>query len=339
MLIPIAFKNAYPIDQPLVLGADLGGTKTNMALFQHTAQGPELIRQAHFSSRQFPSFADMVRSFLKGGAEKPRRICIGVAGPVVNGKAKLTNLTWELDAESLKKELNLEAVFMINDLEATAYGLAALKNEQLQRLSAATTHVPGNIALIAPGTGLGEAGLFWDGAHYHPFATEGGHAGFGPRDEEDVEVYQFLRMELKRVSWERLVSGQGIMNIFRYLSEYKKLPVSGTLRQAIAQDGAAALSYAALEKSEEVAVRTLELFVKYLATESANLVLKFKATSLFIGGGIPPAILPLLKGEEWQNYFTDNGRMKPLLDEVPAFVVLEDKCALLGAGWYALYNM
>ncbi|TDX00012.1 glucokinase [Dinghuibacter silviterrae] len=338
MRIPIALKDTDSPGRPLVLAADLGGTKCNMALFRHQDQGPVLLRQDHFPSAQFSSMADIVRKFI-GTDPMPDVICIGVAGPVLEGKSKLTNLTWDVDQQQLEQELGVGKVALINDLEATAYGLAALEDKDVLSFPG-NGGTPGNIALIAPGTGLGEAGLYWDGAHYHPFATEGGHAGFGPREAIDLELFNHLHTQYEHISWERVVSGQGIMNIFHFLVEVKQRPCSEALMAAAKEDGAAAVSQAALTAGDPTAREALDMFVRYLAIESANLVLKMKGTGgLYIGGGIPVAVLPLLQSGEWLHVFHKGGRMRPLLESVDVHIVLQAKTALFGAGWYGMYNM
>jgi glucokinase len=338
MRIPIAFKDTNSTGSPLVLAADLGGTKTNMALFRHQSNGPQLLRQDHFPSTEFSSMADIVRKFM-GADTMPDRICIGVAGPVMDGKSKLTNLSWGIDQAELEKDLKVGQVSLINDLEATAYGLAALEEKDLLTFPGKDPD-PGNIALIAPGTGLGEAGLYWDGTHYHPFATEGGHAGFGPREDIDLELFTHLHKQYEHISWERVVSGQGIMNIFHFLVEVKGMPCPPGLMEAAKEDGAAAISQAALQKGDPTAKAALDMFVRYLAIESANLVLKMKGTGgLYIGGGIPVAVLPLLQSGDWLNIFHKGGRMRPLLESITVHIILQAKTALFGAGWYGMYNM
>lgn len=282
--------------------------------------------------------ADIIRKFM-GSDPMPARICIGVAGPVMEGKAKLTNLTWEVDEKTLAGELGVHSVALINDLEATAYGLAALGDNDLVRFPGKNPE-PGNIALIAPGTGLGEAGLYWDGKAYHPFATEGGHAGFGPREPIDLELFTFLRGKFEHISWERVASGQGILNIFNFLVEIKGQKTTQACLDGVKKDGAAAVSKAALEAGDKTARQALDMFVRYLAIESANLVLKVKGTGgLYVGGGIPVALIELLRSGDWLNEFHKGGRMRSLLESVPVNIILQDKTALLGAGWYGVYHL
>jgi glucokinase len=338
MHIPIAFKDTDSPGRPLVLAADLGGTKTNMALFQHQDNGPQLIRQEHFPSASYSSMADIVRKFV-GTDPMPNKICIGVAGPVMNGNARLTNLTWDVDERALGQALGVKDVALINDLEATAYGLAALEDKDFLTFPGKEPQ-PGNIGLIAPGTGLGEAGLFWDGSRYHPFATEGGHSGFGPREDIDIELFEHLHQQYEHISWERVVSGLGIMNIFQFLSDVKKTPCTRALLEAVKDEGAAAISQSAMQKTDPIAIQTMEMFIRYLAIESANLCLKMKSTGgLYMGGGIPVAVLPLLQSGEWLTIFHKGGRMRPLLESITVRIILQDKTALYGAGWYGMYNM
>jgi glucokinase len=231
-------------------------------------------------------------------------------------------------------------VAFLNDLEATAYGLGAIQSNELVSLNN-TASVEGNIALISPGTGLGEAGLYWDGNAYHPFAAEGGHSDFAVRTEQDIDLYRFLRQQFGHVSWERLVSGPGIHNIFNFLTtvEHKNIPAWLT-EEMKKDDPSAVISNAALHQHEPVCVETLALFSRYLATEAASLVLKLKATGgCYLGGGIPPKILPVVQTAEWITNFTSAGRMKSLLDQVPVYVILNQKLPLLGAAHYAAFSI
>jgi len=219
--------------------------------------------------------------------------------------------------------------------------MAGLGEDELLTLAAGDANAKGNIAIIAPGTGLGEAGLYWDGRHYHPFATEGGHSDFAPRTKTDVELFWFLQRQYGHVSWERVVSGMGIRNIFHFLTEGRHEDIPEWLSQRLKdEDPAAVISEAAIKHEDLVCAETMELFVRYLATEASSLVLKLMATGgLFIAGGIPPKILPLLQSNSWEGNFDNNGRMHDLSDRVPIHVVLNDKMALQGAAWYGAYDM
>jgi glucokinase len=339
-MIPIAFKKTLQAGQKKIkiLAADIGGTKTNVALYEADGNRINPTREKRYASADYQSLGDIIRDF--SGDSPPDRISAAVAGPVIDGKSKLTNLPWVLDSSAMSRDLHIPVCF-INDLEATAYGLAGLTDKERATLAGGDPKAKGNIAILAPGTGLGEAGLYWDGQAYHPFATEGGHSDFAPRTETDVDIFYFLQKQYGHVSWERVVSGMGIKNIFRFLTEvrHKKVPDSLTERLNT-EDPAAVISQSALGHDDPVCVETMEIFVRHMATEAASLVLKLMATGgLYLAGGIPPKILPLLQSESWSTNFDNNGRMHELSDRVPVYVVLNDKMALQGAAYYGAYNM
>jgi len=339
-IVPIAFRKEMTPGQEAItlLAADIGGTKTNVALCYADHSGVTITEKKRYVSKDFPSLSDIIHDFSKG--RLPERISAAVAGPVVDGKSRLTNLPWLLDSEAMSKEMNVPVSF-INDLEATAYGLAGLGKDELATLAEGDPKAKGNMAIIAPGTGLGEAGLFWDGARYHPFATEGGHSDFAPRTKKDVELFYALQQQFGHVSWERLVSGMGIKNIFHCLTADRKERVPEWLSQRMQDDDpAAVISQAAIKHEDLICAETMELFVRFLATEASSLVLKLMATGgLFLAGGIPPKILPLLQTDSWKRNFDNNGRMHELSDRVPVHVVLNDMMALQGAAYYGAYNM
>ncbi|HUB59386.1 MAG TPA: glucokinase [Puia sp.] len=344
-MIPIAFKKApdpkasHPGQRSVtILAADIGGTKTNVALYQSGSSGLTITRQQRYVSTGYLSLTDIIHDFC--GTNLPDRIAAAVAGPVIDGKSKLTNLPWILDSKAMSRDLTIPVCF-INDLEATAYGLAGLKEEERTTLAAGDPKAKGNIAILAPGTGLGEAGLYWDGEHYHPFATEGGHSDFAPRTKVDVEIFYYLQKQFGHVSWERVVSGMGIKNIFHFFTEVRKEQIPEWLTERLKDnDPAAVISQSALQHEDLVCAETMELFVRYMATEAASLVLKLMATGgLYLAGGIPPKILPLLQTDRWSKNFDNNGRMHDLSDRIPVYVVLNDKMALQGAAYYGAFNM
>ncbi len=341
LLFPIAFKNALADDDDdiVVLAGDIGGTKTNIALCRISENGVEKLKEARYVSKDFRSLTQIIQDF--SAAEKPRHICMAVAGPVLDGKVKFTNLPWELDSDIIEAELGIPVSF-INDLESTAYGLAALKENELVTLYEGDKDAAGNMAILAPGTGLGEAGMYFDGLAYHPFATEGGHCDFAPRSEEDIEVYRFLHLRHDHVSWERVLSGAGIYTLFEFLVETKgRIPQSWVTEKMKDTDPPAVISQAALDGKCSVCMEAMEFFKRYLAYESAQLVLKTKATGgLIIAGGIPPKILPILQqGEPWSEYFIHrNGRMDAMMKQVKVQVVMNEKLPLLGAAYYAAFN-
>ncbi|MEO6313803.1 MAG: glucokinase [Chitinophagaceae bacterium] len=339
-LLPLAFSRSLDKTAPpiTILAADVGGTKTNIALYRVSAEGVTMLREGKYASQQYTSLTDIIVQFT--GQEWPDRICVAVAGPVTGGNVQLTNLSWQLDSKAMSTALKVPVVF-INDLEANSYGLAGLQTNELAAIHTSNAKPSGNIAIIAPGTGLGEAGLYYDGKQYRPFATEGGHSDFSPRTEQDIDLFRYLQQHFGHVSWERVLSGPGIHTIFTFLTTVERKKIPDWLAEQL-QDGdpSPVISNAAIHQREPVCLETMQLFVRYLAMEAASLCLKLKATGgCYLGGGIPPKILPLLQTGEWYKHFLDMGRMKNLLAEIPVYVVLNDKTALLGAAYYGAFNM
>ena len=342
LLIPIAFKNrqAECPEETIILAGDIGGTKANMQLSRFTDGILETIKEERYVSKDYPAFTDILTHFLQGQA-RPDKICFSVAGPVIEGKVKFTNLSWQIDSAEISAHVGGSPVAILNDLEATAYGLAGLKEDELKILYKGSNDTPGNIAILAAGTGLGEAGLFFDGKNYNPFATEGGHSDFAVRSLQDIAVYHFLMAKYNRVSWERLLSGTGIVNIWEYLTQVeKKTSPDWLLKEMEGKDAAPIISKAALEGSCPVCVEVIQMFDRYLATEAVNMILKLKATGgLYLAGGIAPKLLPLLSTETWTTVFNNSGRMRQLMQEVTVYVVLNEKAPLLGSAYYACLNI
>lgn len=324
-----------------VLAGDIGGTKTNLAFYKATPDSMELVYNARYPSADFSTLQEIIQRFLVEAKQPtPDRISLGVAGPVLNGKVELTNLSWTLDAEAMQQQLGVGKVSLINDLEATAYGLAGLTSTDFITIHQGRGGNPGNMAIIAPGTGLGEAGLFWNGKTYHPFPTEGGHCGFSPRTSLDMELCHFMQQEFKVVSWEAIVAGPGIFDIYRFLRDGQKKEEPGWLTEALQEqkDPSAVISQAALQQKAAICIETMDLYVRYLAYEAANLTLKMKAVGgLFLGGGIPPKIAPLLQEESFYRHYMDCDRMQHLLETVPIRIIKNDKTGLLGAAYYGAF--
>jgi glucokinase len=325
----------------IVLAGDLGGTKTNLSFFRATDAGLEPLESKRYASDDYKSCIDVLKQFLTDTKQSAvDRICLGVAGPVLNGKVELTNIGWSLDTEEMKRELMVQKVAMINDLEATAYGLAALRPEDFISVHPGRLADNGNMAIIAPGTGLGEGGLYWSGEHHYPFPTEGGHTGFAPRTETDIALLKALQKKYGVVSYEKVVAGPAIFDIYSFLREQKQYKEPAWLAKAISdpEEAPAAISTAAIEQKDNLCVDTMEYFVRYLAHESANLVMKIKATGgLFLGGGVPPKIAPLLQHKSFYEHYLDCDRMQHLLETVPIRIIKNDKSGLLGAGYYGAY--
>jgi len=295
-------QNQASKNETTVLAGDIGATKTNLALFKISGDKFTIIQEAHYISHQYNNMMDLSDEFLKG-LPSPDSICLGAAGPVLGGHVKLSNLHWEIDRNELSNHYKIEKVTIINDLEANAYGLAMLSDKDMVTLHEGSKTTTGNAAVIAPGTGLGEAGIFWDGNAFFPFATEGGHCDFAPRDQFDIELYYYLEKQFGHVSWERLVCGPGILNIYQFLRDEKKIEEPVWLKEKMEiNDGPEVISENIIQC--EICKKTMQLFIRYLAYESANLVLKIKATGgLFIGGGIAPKNISLFKDNLFYNSY------------------------------------
>lgn len=329
-------KSTDSISSCTVLAVDVGGTKTNLALYHYDGQELTILKEATSVTKQFSAAIHCLNDFL-ASHDLPDRVCLGVAGPVEDGKVLLTNVGWEIDAREISSHLNNTPVYIINDLESTAYGLMGLKDSDLVVLNEGAPGSKGNIAVIAPGTGLGEAGMYWDGQYHHPFASEGGHSDFGPRSTTHIQLYNYLHHKLGgHVSWERVVSGMGIDNIYDFLKEKKEMEEPAWLAEEMqGKDRPAIISAHAGDCP--ICSETMALFFSFLAIESANLVLKYKATGgLFIGGGIIRKNMQNLHKKAFMKDFCNSGRLSPLLEEVPVTIILNDKTALLGAAYYAI---
>ena len=334
-LVPVSFPQHKVLpDGAKLLAADVGGTKTHLGLFEVRHDIPVLLSEAIYPSKKYNSMSDFVRRFM-ADAPLPERLSIAFAGPVQNGNAWAANLDWRIDTSRLSAELGIPRVFLINDLEAAAYGLAALTENDLITVSPGGAAVRGNAGILAPGTGLGEAGLFWDGTALHPFATEGGHTDFTPREEFDYELSQYLQGKFGHVSWERVLSGQGLSNIYNFLREVKKWEESVWVQAKLPDHDLAAAIGLAAQEGCPMCVVAVRVFVRYLAIEASNLALKLKATGgIFIGGGIPPKIWNEHLQAIFLEHFFQVGRLRTLLEAVPVYLVLNPKTVLLGAAWY-----
>ena len=318
----------------MLLAGDIGGTNTRLGFFE--ADGPHLgpSAEAVYPSRDYAGLAAILGDFLHAHRRSPALVCLGIAGPVIAGRVETPNLPWVVDAGQLREELRCGPVALLNDLEANAHGLRVLGPDDFAVLHAGAAGATGNAALISAGTGLGEAGLFWDGTRHRPFASEGGHADFAPRTPLERELDAHLAAKFGHVSYERVLSGPGLVNVYRFLqlrgSHADGLPA---LREQLElADEAAAISAAALAGQDELCGQALDLFVSIYAAEAGNLALKVLATGgVYVGGGIAPKILAKLHGPAFLEAFTAKGRMSALLRDIPVRVVLNDRAALLGA--------
>ena len=326
----------------MFLAGDIGGTKTNLALYAH--QDDKLLSQkaASYPSREHASLTEIVRDFLKDAPTDVRRACFGVAGPVKNGVVQVTNLPWTIDASAIQNELNFQQVSLLNDLEANAYGIQTLESHELLPLNPdGNAFQVGNRALISAGTGLGEAGLLWDGVAHRPFPSEGGHCSFSPSSPIGDELLSFLRKEHGHVSWERVLSGGlGIKNLYRFFRQRSGKPEPEWLTQQLAHgDLGPVITQAGLAEKDSVCIETLDCFTHNYGSEAGNLALKMLALGgVYIGGGIAPKMLPKMKSKIFLEAFTTKGRLSPLLQSIPVYVILNDKTALQGAAWFAAHS-
>ena len=326
----------------MILAGDIGGTHTRLAFFEGTPDQLHPSQVEIFPSEHFAGLAEIVRKFLEMHKQPVEAACFGLPGAVVNGRVEATNLPWVVDSRHLAGELGLARVQLINDLYANAHGIALLAESDYVVLNSGLPHATGNRALLSAGTGLGEAGLFADtqGA-YHPFASEGGHADFAPRNDLEVELLRYLLGRFEHVSYERVLSGPGLHNLYQFLRDTGRGEEPTWLAEQISQgDAPAVISKSALEGTSEICVQALDIFVSVYGAEAGNLALKMLATGgLYVGGGIAPKIIRKLSSTVFMKSFTAKGRSSGLLNEMPGRVITNDKTALLGAGRVAVLSL
>jgi glucokinase len=325
----------------MFLAGDIGGTKTNLAVYAYDG-GEHLVatKTGSYPSKDHQALADIVRKFLGAEITTIRQACFGVAGPVKSGVVQVTNLPWIVDAAALQAELDFQKVSLLNDLEANAYGINTLLPHELLSLNPkADLRQVGNRALIAAGTGLGEAGMLWDGVTHRPFASEGGHASFAPNDALGDELLEFLRKERGHVSWERVLSGTGMNNLYRFFRQRSgQLEPEWLTQQLKTGDLGAVVSQAGLAGKDQVCVDTVDCFTRNYGSEAGNLALKMLSLGgVYIGGGIAPKMLSKMQSPIFLDAFYHKGRMSPLLESMPVHVILNDKTALQGAAWFAAH--
>jgi glucokinase len=317
----------------VILAGDVGGTKTALALFEERGRALAVVRESVLASHGHATLEDAIRQFLlEGPAVSVDAACVGVAGPVIDGRCTATNLPWVIDEASLAVRLSTRRVKLVNDLEATGHGVLGLSPSALAPLQTGTPR-KGTMALIAAGTGLGEVLLVWDGRRHRVVGSEGGHTDFAPRTDLEGELLRFLRKEFGRVSYERVVSGPGLYNIYRFLLATDGSPEVEWLRSRMESgDPSAVVAEAALDRGDPRAVQALDLFVSIYGAEAGNLALKTLAVGgVFVGGGIAPKIRAKLEDGTFVSAFRDKGRMSEMLASTPVHLVLEPRAALLGA--------
>jgi glucokinase len=320
----------------MILAGDVGGTKVHLALFDFIDAKLEHRRDTQYPARQHSGLEEIVKEFL--GADKVTAACFGVPGPVRDGRLRLTNLPWTLDSRELCASLGVEHVFLINDLEANAYGIGELSADQIYTLNEGDARQIGNRALLAAGTGLGEGYLVWNGHQHIPYPSEGGHNDFAPRNEDEIDLLRFLKQKYNgRISVERVVSGPGLTNVYEFLREVRGLDEPPALAKRMAtEDPNAVITELALAAKSEICEKTVDLFVSAYGSQAGNLALTILSVGrLYVGGGIAPRILEKLKDGTFMKAYSDKGRLSQLIVNMPVRIILEPRAALMGAAAYA----
>ena len=324
----------------MLLVGDIGGTHTRLALFEYS--GPmRVIKEHTFLSSNFSSLLATIHTFLKDEKAKIEAASFGVAGPIKYGKCKTTNLPWLIDINEIASDLKISDAYLLNDLEANAYGIDLLKEEDFFVLNQGDTKAKGNRCILAAGTGLGEAGLYFDGISFKPFACEGGHTDFGPLNDLEINLLKFLKKKYGHVSYERILSGMGIYNIYEFLVENNIENKDELFQQELNNHPQPQLiiSQKGVDKENKICERVIDIFVSVYGAEAGNAALKFFALGgVYIGGGIAPDILDKFKEGIFMRSFADKGRFSKLMMSMPVKVILNSKTTLFGAYHFAMLN-
>ncbi|UFK98058.1 glucokinase [Kaistella faecalis] len=323
-----------------LIAADIRREMTYFALYNTEHNKVNIQKEATYTTKDFASFSDMANRFIADHSlSSIAKIAVAVPGPVIAGKSEPQRLPWKLDAEEIKRQTNVNKVYLINDLEASAYGLGNDDESCFLTIHNSDDFVPGNVAVLAPGAGLGEAGLFWDGECLRPFATEGGHCEFSPRTSDEVEFYQFLQKIYGIVTWESVLSTSGLFNIYRFLRDVKQQKQPEWLTKEIeAGNFTEAIINGALEKRDRICNMTIDTFIIFLAREANSLVLKLKATGgLFLTGDIPVMLQKFLNNDKFYKNFIVSDKMEVVLKDIPIYLVKDQKTIINGAALYAAF--
>lgn len=325
----------------MILAGDIGGTNTRLGYFDLEDRRPKSRLIEIFPSRKSNSLEEIVSQLIQKAPQKVEAACFGIAGPILDGVCTTPNLPWVVDSRKLAKLLGLDRVDLINDLEANAHGISVLRSEDLVELHAGKRDQRGNAGLISAGTGLGEAGLHCMGGEYQPFASEGGHVDFAPRNEIEIALLQYLLKKFEHVSYERVLSGPGLINIHRFLVDTGRGEEPAGLREQLAKENpGAVITKAALDRTDPLCEQAMDIFVSIYGAEAGNLALKVLATGgVFLGGGMAPRIVSRLQQPAFKEAFWSKGRMSRLLKDVPIHVIVNDKTALLGAARVAFFGV
>ena len=322
----------------LILGGDIGGTKSQIALFQVVGGKLCLEHEKRFPSQDYPSLSAILREFLGSSHPPILSAGFGIPGVVSNGRAIPTNLEWGIDADEISAQFDIPHVVVLNDLAANAHGISHLQAHDFAVVQQGKLGATGNRCIVSPGTGLGEAGLFWDGTHHHVWACEGGHSDFAPRNELEIALLEYLIDTFGHVSTERVVSGMGIENIYRFLRDTGRSTENPRVAEEMATgDVGAVISNHAEDGSCQMCAKALDLFISCLGAEASNMALKTMATGgVFLGGGIPAKLLKRIQSDLFIQAFNDKGRLSSLMEQTPVLVILNNQAALLGASYRAL---
>lgn len=322
-----------------ILAGDIGGTKTHLALFEN-GEKRKWVADYKYKSAKYENLGEIVSQFIEMQGNPPiGTACFGIAGPIQDRKCKTTNLPWVIDADEIERQTKTDRVFLLNDLEANAYGIDCLSEEEFFTLNPGVPH-KGNRALIAAGTGLGEAGIYWDGAAHHPFGSEGGHCSFAPENDLEIKLLRYLKKRYDHVSYERILSGPGFTHLYQFLIEEGYEKESEKVKKAFEnEDPPRVITEMGIKNADPACQRALEMFVAIYGSETANLALQMLAVGgVYIGGGIAPKILNELGEGGFMKRFIQKGRFTSLLLGIPVKVILNENTALLGAGAYARDN-
>jgi len=323
----------------MILAGDIGATRTRLAAFETEGNRLQCVVEKTYMSQEHGGLSEILAQFTRSEGIPVHSACFGVAGPVRSGRSKISNLPWVIDRRDLAKQLKLNSVGLLNDLEAYAYGIDALESKDFTTLSEGSEDAEGNRAVISARTGLGVAGLYWDGFRHHPFACEGGHADFAPRSDIQMELLAYLQKKYGRVSCERILSGPGIKNIYEFLRDTQKADEPEWLREQIkgVKDVPALIAQLALEGKAAICDQTLSIFVSVFGAETGNCALNFMTTGgIFIGGSIAARNVDRMKDPVFMQSFLNKGRMETLLKDMPVKIILNDDCGLMGAARYTL---
>ena len=323
----------------MILAGDIGGTRTRLAAFETEGTKLKCVIEKTYPSQEHGGLTEIIADFVKSEGIPVHSACLGVAGPVRGGRSKISNLPWTIDSRELSQQLRLDSVGLINDLEAYAYGVDAMESKDVVTLREGAEDAEGNRAVISARTGLGVAGLYWDGFRHHPFACEGGHTDFAPRNDLEIELFRYILKKYGHVSSERILSGPGIKNIYDFLRDTKKAEEPAWLKEQMdkAHDAPALISQMAQENKAPICEQTMSVFVSAYGAKTGDYALNFMSTGgIFVCGIIAARNLSKMKDPIFIESFLSKGRMRGLLEDMPVKIVLNDDCGIMGAARYTL---